>query len=225
LPALTEQTALGLFDTALHTSRPVVITTQIDTTTLRETTTPPLLHALAPPKPTLTPEPAHPSLDALSQEDRARVVLDIVRSHVARALGHGSGADIEPDRAFRELGFDSLAATELRNQLNTATGLRLPATLVFDCPTSEAVADHILAELAPAESQVDVQEEEQVRVALQAIPLHRLREAGLLESLLELAGVGAADEIAGDGSIDALDADELIGMVMGGDDFDGGSGV
>ncbi|WP_344432390.1 acyl carrier protein, partial [Amycolatopsis minnesotensis] len=152
LPALTEQTALGLFDTALHTSRPVVITTQIDTTVLRDA--PPLLHTLAPPKTTLTPEPAHPSLAVLGAAERKRALLDIVRTRVAAVLGHSSATDIEPDRAFRELGFDSLAATELRNQLNTATGLRLPATLVFDYPTSEAVAEYLDARLSGTETPV-----------------------------------------------------------------------
>ncbi|MFF3216099.1 type I polyketide synthase [Streptomyces sp. NPDC002886] len=78
-----------------------------------------------------------------SADDRTRVLLDLVRGHVANLLGYPSGDAIEPDRAFQELGFDSLAAVELRNVLNAETGLRLPATLLFDYPNAQAVAQHI----------------------------------------------------------------------------------
>ncbi|MFD7080863.1 SDR family NAD(P)-dependent oxidoreductase [Streptomyces sp. NPDC059918] len=78
-----------------------------------------------------------------SAEDRSRILLELVRGHVANLLGYPSGDAIEADRAFQELGFDSLAAVELRNVLNAETGLRLPATLLFDYPNSQAVAQHI----------------------------------------------------------------------------------
>jgi acyl carrier protein len=80
-------------------------------------------------------------------EDRKQMLLKLVCTEVARVLGHASLETVDSKRAFKELGFDSLTAVELRNRLETLTGLGLPATLAFDYPSPSVLAEHLLAEL------------------------------------------------------------------------------
>ncbi|MET8453548.1 SDR family NAD(P)-dependent oxidoreductase, partial [Streptomyces sp. NPDC005209] len=95
-------------------------------------------------------------LARLGAADRERRLLTLVRAHVAAALGHDGPQAVDPERGFGTLGFDSLAAVELRNKLGAATGLRLPATLTFDYPNATAVARYLDEQLVGSDESLAV---------------------------------------------------------------------
>jgi len=152
-------------------------------------------------------------LAGAGQAEREAIVRELVLDNVAGVLGYASPGEIEPGKAFRDLGFDSLAAVELRNRLAAATGLDVSPTLAFDYPTPLEVADHLLEELG-AGNGTEESEEELFRRELARIPLSRLRDAGLVEPLAELID-SAVGKAGGGGSellveIDSMDLDDLV---------------
>jgi acyl transferase domain-containing protein/acyl carrier protein len=153
MPALSTPDGLALFDAALTTRHAVLLPVRLDRPALRARTDeiPAVLRDLVRRPATGSVTPVSPAalagLAGLSADERARTLLDLVRTQVATVLGHAGPDAVEPGRAFAELGFDSLAALELRNLLAGVTGLRLPATLVFDRPNCRAVAEMLAAEL------------------------------------------------------------------------------
>ncbi|MFI9825751.1 SDR family NAD(P)-dependent oxidoreductase, partial [Streptomyces sp. NPDC052013] len=152
--ALTAELGLALFDQALASDAALLAPVLLDRAVLRAQaragTIPTVLRELAPVAARRADAPTVSLRDQLAGAaagDREHIVLDLVRTQVAAVLGHASAAAVEPDRAFQEMGFDSLGAVDLRNRLTQATGLRLPATLVFDHPTPGEIARLLLAEL------------------------------------------------------------------------------
>ncbi|MFC7535636.1 SDR family NAD(P)-dependent oxidoreductase, partial [Actinoplanes sp. GCM10030250] len=149
LRPLPTAAGLRLFDLACAIGLPVLAPAALDLPAIRaaavHTGVPPLLRGLVRQRPTPAGATAgtgelRQRLHGLEPGARLAALGDLVRRQVAVALGHDDPARVEPGRPFKELGFDSLMAVDLRNRLNTATGLRLPATLLFDHPTPGAVA-------------------------------------------------------------------------------------
>ncbi|MFE2188583.1 type I polyketide synthase, partial [Streptomyces sp. NPDC059455] len=163
-PMSTEH-ALSLFDSALGLGLSLVVPAKLDTAkpasgALRDEPAPgdvsPLLTGLVRPTRRTLRSMAGASaeggltarLAALSEADQHRLLLDLVRDHTATVLGHTGKDAVDARRAFSEIGVDSLIAVELRNRLSGATGLRLPATVVFDYATPEAMATHLRSVVA-----------------------------------------------------------------------------
>ncbi|MBM4791787.1 SDR family NAD(P)-dependent oxidoreductase [Streptomyces sioyaensis] len=146
---LSADDGLALFDAALATGDPALVTVGLGRSGMAA-----LLGAAAPGRTRRTVSASAADKDdllarlaAAGPGGRDALLLDLVRRQVAAVLGHGSPEDVEPDRDFTELGFDSLTAVELRNQLGTVTGLRLPPTLVFDFATPQDLAARLGEEL------------------------------------------------------------------------------
>ncbi|MGD3112901.1 type I polyketide synthase, partial [Streptomyces sp. YGL11-2] len=178
-----------------------------------------------------TGEALRRKLTGLPAAKRSQAVLDLVRTRAASVLGHPTADLVGADRAFRDLGFDSLSAVELRNQLGAATGLTLTATLVFDHPTPVDLAEHILGLLLPAEGTeqgtgADDPDAAGIRALLVSVSLNQLREIGVLEPLMKLAAeqtavsngeaVAATAADAYDQSIDAMDVADLVQAALDG---------
>jgi acyl transferase domain-containing protein/acyl carrier protein len=156
LPALSAEDGLRSFDAAVGSAEAVLVSLRIDTPALQARTdeTPALLRDLAKSARKavgLDTNAVKEKLAELGPEERTEFLGELVRDMLAAVLEYESGAMIEPDRNFGELGVDSLTAAELRNLLADITGLHLPATLVYDYPTPEAVAEFVGSQLGPVE--------------------------------------------------------------------------
>jgi acyl transferase domain-containing protein/NADPH:quinone reductase-like Zn-dependent oxidoreductase/NAD(P)-dependent dehydrogenase (short-subunit alcohol dehydrogenase family)/acyl carrier protein len=165
--ALTSEEGLQLLDLAVARAEPVLAPVLLDVAWLRDQAAhggaaalPAVLRDLAGRSPRrVTPASPETGADAagalrvrlavLPVPDRDQMVTDMIRRHAAAVLGHSSAEAVGTERPFKEQGFDSLTALELRNRLGAATGLRLPATLIFDYPTPVVLARHLRREIVP----------------------------------------------------------------------------
>ncbi|GLZ36475.1 type I polyketide synthase [Actinokineospora sp. NBRC 105648] len=171
--ALSPEQAIEALAAALDGDETTVCVADIDWSRFAGTLgNPPLLDLLPEARPAATPEPdLRARLAEAPAAERPALVLDLVAARAAVALGHSADESIDPERPFRDLGFDSLTGVELRNLLDAATGLALPSTVVFDYPTPAALAAHLLGELAlPADELPAIAELDKLEAALAELP-------------------------------------------------------
>ncbi|MGA5291299.1 type I polyketide synthase [Streptomyces pseudogriseolus] len=167
------------------------------------------------------------------ETERRRALRELVQERATLVLGRSADRAVHVDRPFKDVGFDSLTAVELRNGLNAETGLRLPPSLVFDHPTPRHLADHLhdelFAALEPGTGPLPAateQDEAQLRDALAAIPYAKWQESGLLTAVLALAESDdrttdapprddAGPDAVGADDIGAMDVDALVQLALG----------
>ena len=203
---LADEHGLELFEQVFAAGTPQALALGLDRAALRTMAAagmlPPLIRGLV--KASGRRATASSLLARLADEpevEREALVLDLVRAEVASTLGHESSEAVDPARAFKDLGFDSLAAIELRNRLQLVTGLRLQPTVAFDFPTARALADLLVAELAPDRSTTAVEELRRFEAALAEIATDDPARAGLAARLRALAA--DLDSDARTGGVDA----------------------
>ncbi|MFF3504440.1 SDR family NAD(P)-dependent oxidoreductase [Streptomyces sp. NPDC003247] len=160
----------------------------------------------------------------LGEAERRALLLDLVRAETAAVTGQPDVTAVAADQAFQEMGFDSLAAVQLRNRLSAAAGVRLPATLVFDHPTPRDVAGHLLDRLAPAEADVSalvLSELDRLDGLLAAIAKderHRNMVRGRLRAMASrlgttAQGTGDAEDTDPAVRIESASVDELFALI------------
>ncbi|MCF3145745.1 type I polyketide synthase, partial [Streptomyces platensis] len=234
IDALTSEEGLALFDAGTVSAESLLIPVRLNTAALHaraaEGMLPPVLRDLVRARVRRSAaggkamaEDLGRRLAGLSDPERQQLLLTVVRTQVAAVLGYSGPDEVPGGRPFSELGFDSLTAVELRNTLTAVTGLRLPATLVFDYPTSEVLAEKLCAQLLGERDEqsgllavfagLDRLELSLPEIAADEVARDRL--AVRLQSLL--SGLGGAQEDDGAGTVaatlDAASDDEVFDFI------------
>jgi acyl carrier protein len=226
---LSSEEALDLFDAAWSSAEPVLVPIRLDRAALRrQEVLPPVLRqevrrpgSAGQAAIRSTSVSARERLLGLPEEERGTALLNLVRTHAAAVLGHSATGSVTAERAFKELGFDSLTAVQLRNQLSAATGVKLPPTVVFDHPTPADLADRLRSELFDETvglgtgADAVLTELDRLESALLS-SASRLADPEQVSSRLralaaKVAGTGGGADI--DQEIASATADELLGLI------------
>ncbi|MBP5897533.1 type I polyketide synthase [Streptomyces scabiei] len=236
LAPITAEYGHALLDAALELPYPVLTASPLNQRTLRANselgTLHPLLERLTAATAARRTSGAADSvpdlrqeLDALAPEARLRRLRTLITAHAGAVLGLDASSPLPADQPFKASGFDSLTALELRNRLTRATALQLPATLTYDHPTPDDLAAHLVGELftddggdivdGDGDDRTATDPDAAIQRALASIPVARLRDLGLLETLLQLADDGTtAARHPGDEDIRSASADELVALAL-----------
>ncbi|MBA0052496.1 SDR family NAD(P)-dependent oxidoreductase [Streptomyces sp. AJS327] len=237
---MSSETALTLLDTATASGEPHFVAVEVNMATLRKNAQagalPAILRGIVPTperRVSARAEEAGTSLTqriaGLDSNERLAFFQELVRENVAEVLARGGAHAVESTRDFSDLGFDSLTSVELRNRLSGATGLQLPATLVFDYPNPDALAGYLHGQIQPEETAEPTGvfgELEKLEAAFDAAPIDGENRSGLLKRLQSLVWRLENDDSGGDSaragneepnsgpvSLDTATDDEMFALI------------
>jgi acyl carrier protein len=225
--AHTVEEGLALFDAACRSGAAHLVPVKLDQRTLRTATNvaPPLRSFVKARRQAKTAVvPLAQQLAGRTEEEQRTLLLDLVRVNVATVLAHGTPDTIAADQQFKQLGFDSLTAVELRNRLNAATGMRLPATLTFDYPTPQALVAHLLSEVGGSQAKLRlrtlVDTIAKLETALEGVESADATQTDVAASLQRLltkwrdkTEAPAAQEKDDKGDLEEITADDLFDLL------------